>query len=87
MLVLHARSFAFKLSLKYVQKLPRVVLYDDGCGTIGANDPSHFIDSPHETRTRSILSKDKKFVKFLQTVAQDFETGYKDLLQWSRTIS
>jgi hypothetical protein len=29
MLALHAKSFAFKLSLKYVQKLPRVVLYDE----------------------------------------------------------
>ena len=81
MLALHAKSFAFKLSLKYVQKLPRVVLYDDGCETIGMNDPSFFINSPYESRTRSILSKDKKFMKLLETVAQDFDIGHKDLLQ------
>lgn len=81
MLVLHARSFAFKLSLKYIQKLPRVVLYDDGCETIGLNDPSFFINSPYEIRTRSILAKDTKFMKFLETLVQDFDIGHKDLFQ------
>ena len=81
MLALHARSFAFKLSLKYIQKLPRVVLYDDGCECIGVNDPSFFINLPYESRTRSMLAKDKKFMKLLNTVADDFEVGYKDLFQ------
>jgi hypothetical protein len=80
MLVLHAKSFAFKLSLKYTQKLPRIALYDDGCEVIGVSDPSVLIDSPYEARTRSILSKDKKLMKLLKSVAQDFEVGYKDLL-------
>jgi hypothetical protein len=81
MLVLHARSFAFKLSLKYTQILPRVSLHDNGCRGIIADDPSFFIDSPYKSRTRNILSNDRKFMKFLNTIAQDFEVGYKDLLQ------
>lgn len=81
MLALHAKSFAFKISLKYIQKIPRVVLYDDGCESIGLNDPSFFINSPYESQTRSILAKDRKFMKFLETVVQDFDIGHKDLFQ------
>ena len=38
-------------------------------------------DVPPETLTRNILAKDIKFMKFLETVAQNFEGGYKDLLE------
>jgi hypothetical protein len=33
-----------------------------------------------------MLSKDKKFMKLLKTVAEDFEVGYKDLLQLNPKI-
>jgi hypothetical protein len=83
----HAKSFAVKLSMKYIQRYPRIIFgeesYEDKhyLPTLNLEDRSFFFDSQYETFTKNILSKDKKFMKFLKAVARDFELGYKDLLR------
>jgi hypothetical protein len=86
MLVWQAKSFAVKLSLKYIQRYPRVTFderrYEDEdyLPSVYLRDRLSYFDSHYET-TKCILSKDKRFMNLLKGVAEDFDLGYKDLLR------
>jgi hypothetical protein len=51
------------------------MLPSEGALQFRVNDP------PHDGYIRTILSKDTKFMLFLQVIAEEFEVGYRDLLQ------
>jgi hypothetical protein len=73
----HAKSFAFKLGLKYIEKYMRTLPSEGGL-QFRVNDPLP------DDYIRSILSKDTKFMLFLQVIAEEFEVGYRDLLQLNK---